>query len=319
MRISVVVPALVSLLIPLAAPAGPAQAADSARLQAQVNRAAASGQDCAVLDGHRYCLGLGFTDQSEPEARASLARLVATRSARTTAEQTGDIDTAPGAERRTQADRRAEFASAAASLDKVRDLESTDANARTTYPAMAVILDPRKGTEQVRTYWCGPASMQMIEWAWNNTKQSQKYWAGRLGTTTSGSSVWDMVRVTNEATGWDREAYAGKYIVLNIGDYTFRRWMNLMKRHYADYRAPVILHPVLRKRYYSYLDDDASGHFQVGRGYDTRGAYQRIGYFEPWNQQRFDSSEPYIARRQWHRAYYSYQANQAHPAQNLGL
>mgnify|MGYP006192726581 CR=1 FL=1 len=126
MRISVVVPALVSLLIPLAAPAGPAQAADSARLQAQVNRAAASGQDCAVFDGHRYCLGLGFTDQSEPEARASLARLVATRSARTTAEQTGDIDTAPGAERRTQADRRAEFASAAASLDKVRDLESPD-------------------------------------------------------------------------------------------------------------------------------------------------------------------------------------------------
>ena len=42
-------------------------------------------------------------------------------------------------------------------------------------------------------------------------------------------------------------------------------------RHVVDYRAPLVLHPILLKRYYPYLDDDASGHFQVGRGYDKNG------------------------------------------------
>ena len=40
-----------------------------------------------------------------------------------------------------------------------------------------------------------------------------------------------------------------------------------MARHIVDYRAPVVLHPILLARYYPYLDDDGSGHFQVGRGY----------------------------------------------------
>ena len=70
----------------------------------------------------------------------------------------------------------------------------------------------------------------------------------------------------------------------------------------------------------SALDDDASGHFQVGRGYDKNGKKPaKLGYFEPWNQQRFDPSEPYIARVQWRRAYQSYRANQAHPHQNIGV
>ena len=71
-------------------------------------------------------------------------------------------------------------------------------------------------------------------------------------------------------------------------------------RHIVDYKAPIVLHPILLKEYYPYLDDDASGHFQVGRGYDKRGSRPlTIGYFEPWNQQRFDPSEPYIDRVQW--------------------
>ena len=91
-------------------------------------------------------------------------------------------------------------------------------------------------------------------------------------------------------------------------------------RHVVDYRAPLVLHPVLLKRYYPYLDDDASGHFQVGRGYDKNGDKPlRIGYFEPWNQQRFDPSEPYIARVQWRSAYRSYRANQAHFQHNIGV
>ena len=102
-----------------------------------------------------------------------------------------------------------------------------------------------------------------------------------------------MVRVVNHSTGWDQPKYAGTYVTLDIGDWTYKQWMLLMMRHISDYKAPVVLHPILRKRYYPYLDDDASGHFQVGRGYDKNGKKPALlGYFEPWNQQRFDPSEP---------------------------
>jgi hypothetical protein len=91
-------------------------------------------------------------------------------------------------------------------------------------------------------------------------------------------------------------------------------------RHIVDYRAPLVLHPILLKRYYPYLEDDASGHFQVGRGYDKNGdGPLKLGYFEPWNQQRFDPSEPYIARVQWRDAYRSYRANRAHFQHNIGV
>ena len=48
---------------------------------------------------------------------------------------------------------------------------------------------------------------------------SQAHWADRLGTTTSGTAISDMVRVVNDSTGWDREDHAGTYITLDIGDY----------------------------------------------------------------------------------------------------
>jgi hypothetical protein len=174
--------------------------------------------------------------------------------------------------------------------------------------------------EQVRTYWCGPTTMQMIAWSWKKVDKGQAHWADRLGTTTSGTAITDMVRVVNRSTGYDNESRAGTYIVLDISDWSFGKWTLLNMRHIVDYRAPLVLHPVLLKRYYPYLDDDASGHFQVGRGYDKNGDRPlKIGYFEPWNQPRFDPSEPYIARVQWRSAYRSYRANQAHFQHNIGV
>ena len=129
-----------------------------------------------------------------------------------------------------------------------------------------------------------------------------------------------MVRVVNSTTGWDSKDRAGPYIVLDISDWSYGKWLLLQMRHVNDYRAPLVLHPILLKQFYPYLDDDASGHFQVGRGYDKRGKKPAlIGYFEPWNQQRFDPSEPYINRVQWRSAYKSYRANQAHSHQNIGV
>ena len=58
----------------------------------------------------------------------------------------------------------------------------------------------------------------------------------------------------------------------------------------------------------------------MGRGYTNNGNKPtQIGYFEPWNQQRFDPSEPYIDRVQWRNAYKSYRANQEHFLHNVGV
>ena len=191
---------------------------------------------------------------------------------------------------------------------------------RSDYPRRATVLSTKRVAEQQRTYWCGPASMQMITWGWKKRDLGQTHWARKLGTTSSGTAITDMVRVINSSTGWDRPEYAGTYITLDIANYSFHKWLLLNMRHVVDYKAPIVLHPILVKKYYPYLDDDASGHFQVGRGYDKRGKKPtQVGYFEPWNQQRFDPSEPYIDRVQWRSAYKSYRSNQAHFQHNIGV
>jgi hypothetical protein len=188
------------------------------------------------------------------------------------------------------------------------------------YPERGRVLRNSEVAEQTRTYWCGPTSMQMIGWGWSHVQRSQQYWANKLGTTSEGTAISDMVKVTNRYTGWDRASRAGTYVVLDIKDWSYRQWYVLQMRHTVDYRAPVILHPILLKKWYPYLDDDASGHFQVGRGYNKKGdAPNLLRYFEPWNQQRFDRSEPYIERRQLKSAYRAYRANQEHFQHNIGV
>lgn len=312
---------------------------------------------CAELDGQRYCLRVGWTDRSETDVRAELAS--AARQAATTrrlTESTGDLDalaTLRRAAALAPAERadleRQELTAAARSVAKVWLLRhqlqgeplpadfldrhpearapAAAPNQRTSrkktradYPRRGVVLTGKKVSAQSRTYWCGPATMQMIAWAWQGERKKQRHWAGKLGTTTDGSAISDMVRVINNSTGYDRADRAGTYIALDISSWSYEKWLLLNMRHLVDYRAPLVLHPVLLKKFYPYLDDDASGHFQVGRGYDKRGKKPtQVGYFEPWNQQRFDPSEPYIARVQWRSAYKSYRANQAHFQQNIGV
>lgn len=319
--------------------------------QAEIDRVLAAPQArqavgrparCAVFEGQRYCLGTGWTDATAAEAGS--ATTTASRSA--AVERTGDLDTARPAARRTPAQERAELTAAARSvakvwllrheiqrvplpdgfLDRHPEARATTAApaARATspadYPARAMILDPKQVADQTRTYWCGPTTMQMIGWGWKGRAFSQDEWARRLGTTTDGTAISEMVRVVNGSTGWDRTDHAGPYIALDVGDWSYPEWTTLLMRHVADYRAPVVLHPILQKRFYPYLDDDASGHFQVGRGYSQKpGKPVKISYFEPWNQQRFDPSEPAIGRVQWRSAYKSYRANLAHPHQNIGV
>jgi hypothetical protein len=320
-------------------------------------RTPASAVRCAAFDGQRYCLGVGWTTQSQDQVQARMtyaAQALAAR--RTRVETTGDLDAAatlartarlsPAARARRE---RAELTAAARSVAKVWLLRhevqgvplpagfadahpearlttaaanGAAASAKTAadYPQSAIVLDETQVAQQSRYYWCGPSAMQMMAWGWRQRRQPQKKWARKIGTSTAGSAITDVVRVINTNTGWDRAEHAGTYITLDIGDFTFDQWYLLMMRHVTDYTAPVLLHPVLQKRYYPYLDDDASGHFQVGRGYDQNPAGEPLlGYFEPWNQQAFDPSEPYIARAQWQSAYQQYRANQAHFQHNVGV
>jgi Peptidase_C39 like family len=357
-------------------------------LQAEIDRVVADGQRqpkgrltprqlvasqvrCATFEQQTYCLGSGWTHQSESEVRARTvvaARTIAARPAPT--ESTGDLDSLAALQQRAmmnpreraRAERR-ELTDAARSVAKIwalrQDLEGAqlpdgfldrhpeaaasqeEIAARTVAPAAgpskdarpvrvakgyddysqrATVLNPKQVADQTRSYWCGPTAMQMIAWGWDDKSRSQTTWANRLGTTSSGTAITEMVRVVNRYTGWDGDKYAGNYITLDISNYSYAKWYLLLMRHFEDYKAPVVLHPILLKKYYPYLDDDASGHFQAGRGYDKNGnKSDRISFFEPWNQQRFDPSEPYIERVQWRSGYRSYRANQAHFQHNIGV
>jgi hypothetical protein len=315
---------------------------------------------CAEFDGQRYCLYTGWTTSTEADVRTRVATATRTLAARgADVETTGDLDLSATLRRAAAqspaaraASEREELTAAASSVAKVWMLRHeiqgvplpdgfaaahpeaglsarsgststiTTSSRRTAadYPRVGRVLSRHRVAEQHRTYWCGPGTMQMIAWGWQDERKTQRHWADRLGTTSSGTAITDMVRVVNQSTGYDRESRAGTYITLDISDWSYRKWALLNMRHVVDYRAPLVLHPILLKKYYPYLDDDASGHFQAGRGYDKNGDKPlQIGYFEPWNQQRFDPSEPYISRVQWRSAYRSYRANRAHFQHNIGV
>ena len=94
-----------------------------------------------------------------------------------------------------------------------------------------------------------------------------------------------------------------------------------MARHIVDYRAPVVLHPVLLTAA-STPTSTTTARGTSRSAAATRSATARpplLGYFEPWNQQRFHPDEPFISRVQWRNAYKSYRANEAHFQHNLGV
>lgn len=349
-------------------------------------RTASTLTQCADLEGQRYCLGQGWTEESQASVQARTATAVAPVAARRTAKKkhaynTGDLSpkaalkqraamtpkqrakaerqeltqaarsvakvwlirheiegvplpagflaahpearvSAPAARTATVANVAADTAptqsptvrpSAAAATSSGAGGDSTRvagapspvattppaAAVPATYPTKVKILKKRQTAEQVRTYWCGPTSMQMIAWGWKQKDKGAAHWARKLGTTSAGTAISQMVRVTNQHTGWDK--LAGPYIMLDVRKMSTAQFWALLQKHIAQYKAPLILHPQLLTRYFPYLDHSGSGHFQVGRGYKTtkKTHTQEIGYFEPWNQQRFHPSEPYISRVQW--------------------
>ncbi len=151
-------------------------------------------------------------------------------------------------------------------------------------PASAYIM---KGfqTSQEKGYWCGPATFQSIDWADDNQKDTQASWAKDLGSTTSGTAISAMVQQTNLKTNWDKPA--GAYIVQSVSHWNAQTFFTVHQKHLGVYKAPVIEHVQLLKRYFPYLAFNHSGHYQVGRGYDR--ANGTIGIYEVFNERRFNS------------------------------
>ena len=302
---------------------------------------------CATFEGQRYCLGFGWTNQSEE----ALAARLETRPTSRTNERTGDLD-ADGllararsrtSTARTEAER-AELTMAARSVGKVwmlrHEIQGVPLPEGFTarHPELAVGIEARGGfgeslpgafQDPQQQGGAGPEHHLLVRprddaghrlGLRRRSGRTSRYWARRLGTSTAGTAITDMVRVVNNKTDYDADTHAGPYVVLDISDFSFKQWYRLMMRHVHDYRAPVVLHPSLLTQYYPYLDDDASGHFQVGRGFDQNpGGNPQLGYFEPWDQSKFDPSEPAIGRVQWRNAYRSFRANLAHFQHNVGV
>jgi hypothetical protein len=151
-------------------------------------------------------------------------------------------------------------------------------------PASAYLM---KGfqTSQEKGYWCGPATFQSIDWADDNQKDTQASWAKDLGSTTSGTAISAMVKQTNLKTAWPKSA--GTYIVQNVSSWNAQTFFSVHQKHLGVYKAPVIEHVQLLKRYFPYLAFNHSGHYQVGRGYDK--AKGTIAIFEVFNERRFNS------------------------------
>ncbi|MFG1622227.1 hypothetical protein [Kribbella sp. NPDC049227] len=140
-------------------------------------------------------------------------------------------------------------------------------------------------TSQEKGYWCGPATFQSIDWADDNQKDTQASWAKDLGATSSGTAISAMVKQTNLKTAWPKSA--GTYIVQNVSGWNSKTFMTVHEKHLGVYKAPVIEHVQLLKRYFPYLAFNHSGHYQVGRGYDR--AKNTIAIFEVFNERRFNS------------------------------
>lgn len=134
-----------------------------------------------------------------------------------------------------------------------------------------------------------------------------------------GTGIDGMVRATNAHTGWDNADRGGRYLIRDVSNWGFDKWRRYYKQQVGNHRAPVILHPQLRTEWFSYLDENGSGHFQVGRGYDTYTEVDKANYFEPFNQQRFDPQERFIGRNQERNMVNSYRANLDHAIPTIGL
>ena len=314
---------------------------------------------CAEFEGQRYCLHTGWTTSTQADVRARVAAATMTGAARRVAavETTGDLDlsdtlrrklrSAPPSGRRPSARSSPQppgrlprygccgtrsrvsplptgFSAAHPEAGLSARSSSTTATGTKTfsdYPQVGKVLRWRRTAEQTTTYWCGPTTMQMIAWGWHGRAKVP----GPLGE----PPRYDDQRHGDhpDGPGGQREHRLGpcepgrhlhhpghlRLVLREVVTAQHAPHRGLPRPARAAPGAAQEVLPVPRRRRLRSLPGWPRLQQERGR------ADLRIGYFEPWNQQRFDPSEPYIGRVQWRDAYRSYRANRAHFQHNIGV
>ena len=265
------------------------------QMQAEIDRVVAAGRSCRPLcrtwgdqgrhgarraarcaaptfDGQRYCLGVGWTEDTEADVRARVAS-AARVAARTTGRdghrrprrhrRPGPYG-ADGAEGPRRADRARAAPRAARSVAKVWLLRheilgvaaarrTSSSGTRRRAPTSPTTAD-RQGPRRL------PRHVQILDLAALRADpyllvrpdhhaddrvglaaraKPQRYWAKRLSTTSSGTAITDMVRVVNDCTGYDKRKYAGHlHRARHLRTGPYKQWMLLQMRHIEDYQAP---------------------------------------------------------------------------------
>jgi hypothetical protein len=283
---------------------------------------------CFQLDAENYCLGLGFVDRPPSSAQLGVMATSPEAVSVASADRTGALSLTDLVAQRASltgpARLQAELDEMRTAWDgrqKARALRSTSTAAGPT--TMAVQATPTAyaimwgaQTSQERSYWCGPATMQSIDWGNDHQRDTQTSWAKLLGTTTAGTAITSLVRLTNIHTTWD--ANAGTYITQSVRGWTWQKFFTIHQTHLGDgSAAPIIEHPQLLKRYFPYLAFNHSGHYQVGRAYSR--TTSTIGIFEVFNERRFHSAGHVTNGARNVPASSMFSATVANSLQNIGL
>ncbi|MFK4084812.1 C39 family peptidase [Kribbella sp. NPDC020789] len=317
LRLASVVLGLAATIAP-AVPAGatPAQLPtahtwDDVVAQANAPTAGNSAFRCFKLEELTYCLGFGFVDQLP-----SAAQLREPVAGQATGAQSPQQFAAERAALPKDARLQAELAELRSAWDgRAKARAMTASTIAEVVPDSYYIMAGYQ-TSQEKGYWCGPATFQSIDWADDDQKDTQTSWAADLGTTTSGTSITAMVDQANVKTDWD--VAAGTYIVQSVSSWTSAKFLDVHRNHLGDGTpAPIIEHPQLLKRYFPYLAFDHSGHFQVGRGYDSTAG--TIGIFEVFDEHRFNSAGNVTDGPKNIPASAMFNATLANQFQNIGL
>ena len=143
-------------------------------------------------------------------------------------------------------------------------------------------------TRQDNRYYCGPATMQAIDWANDGSKETQYAWATVMGTTSQGTWINSLVNAVKSYTSWDSSTYGGAYSVISLSGKSSTWFMIKHEIRIGLYGAPIVEHPVLKKAYFPYLAKDHGGHYQTGRGYSYNS--DTIAIFEPLDECDLDYS-----------------------------
>ncbi len=292
---------LAAVLLPLAwfAPQAAAKGSGS-----NLDRYLSVGK-CVTIQAMIYCTDVGFLGSANGPWRKDLERALSVHAEDDTVQDVMTIverleKLSPSeleAHNKEQIARASSAANKATAVESVTSADSktepeatlgasaSKALTKSTLPTKAYIIYDYY-TRQINNRYCGPATMQAIDWADDGYKDSQHTWARIIGYRYGvGTPTIGIVNAINNYTNWDTKA--GTYGLYRINNWTLEQFWYAHQLNIGRNHSPVVENPLLQRRFFSYLRYDHGGHFQTGRGYNRN--LGTISVFEPYNEASFYS------------------------------